>query len=91
MLALGILQEEKLKPGASNFGKLLMLGIPISAFIGGVGTPAGSLINIMGLHLLADLSGDTVPFLKCMAIGIPMVIILIPSLVCSLALLSTGD
>tara|TARA_B100001123_G_scaffold386087_1_gene460150 strand:- start:2293 stop:3708 length:1416 start_codon:yes stop_codon:yes gene_type:complete len=77
-LGLGILQQENLQPGSSNFGKALMLGITIAAFIGGVVTPAGSSINILGLILLADLGGGEVPFLKWMAIGIPMGVILIP-------------
>ena len=77
-LAIGILQREKLQPGASNFGKVLMLGITIAAFIGGIATPAGSSINIMGLVMLSDLGGGTVPFLKWMAIGIPMAGLLIP-------------
>lgn len=77
-LGLGILQQENLQPGSSNFGKALMLGITIAAFIGGIATPAGSSINIMGLVMLADLGGGEVPFLKWMAIGIPMVVILIP-------------
>ena len=77
-LALGIFQRESLQPGTSNFGKALMMGIPIAALIGGIGTPAGSSINIMGLVMLSDLEGGEVPFLKWMAIGIPMVILLIP-------------
>ena len=77
-LALGIFQRESLQPGTSNFGKALMVGIPIAALIGGIGTPAGSSINIMGLVMLSDLEGGEVPFLKWMAIGIPMVILLIP-------------
>ena len=77
-LALGIFQKENLQPGSSNFGKVLMMGISIAALIGGIGTPAGSSINIMGLVLLSDLGGGEVPFLKWMAIGVPMVILLIP-------------
>jgi sodium-dependent dicarboxylate transporter 2/3/5 len=77
-LALGVLQRENLQPGVSNFGKVLMLGITIAALIGGIATPAGSSINIMGLVMLSDLGGGTVPFLKWMAIGIPMVVLLIP-------------
>jgi|TARA_B110000495_G_scaffold199984_1_gene214374 sodium-dependent dicarboxylate transporter 2/3/5 len=77
-LAVGILQRENLKAGESNFGKVLMLGITIAALIGGIATPAGSSINIMGLVMLSDLGGGTVPFLKWMAIGVPMVVLLIP-------------
>ena len=77
-LALGVLRKEGLTPGESNLGKVLILGITIAALIGGAATPAGSSINIMGLVLLSDLGGGTVPFLKWMAIGVPMVLILIP-------------
>jgi len=77
-LALGVMRKEGLKPGESNFGKALMMGISIAALIGGIATPAGSSINIMGLVMLSDLGGGTVPFLKWMAIGVPMVLILIP-------------
>ncbi len=77
-LALGVLRKEGLKPGKSNFGKALMLGITFAALIGGIATPAGSSINIMGLVMLFDLGGGTVPFLKWMAIGVPMALILVP-------------
>mgnify|MGYP003327678819 CR=1 FL=1 len=77
-LAMGIFKRENLQPGSSNFGKVLMMGISIAALIGGIGTPAGSSINIMGLVMLSDLGGGEVPFLKWMAIGMPMVFLLIP-------------
>lgn len=77
-LALSLLRREKAKPLQSNFGKALMIGIPIAAFIGGVATPAGSSVNILGLQLLEQASGETVSFLEWMLIGIPMVVILTP-------------
>jgi sodium-dependent dicarboxylate transporter 2/3/5 len=77
-IALGILQKLNLKPGESSFGRALMLGIPIGALIGGVGTPAGSSINILGLIMIEQNGGERVPFLHWMAIGMPMVIILLP-------------
>lgn len=77
-LAIGILRKEGLEPGKSNFGKALMLGVTMAALIGGIATPAGSSINIMGLVMLSDLGGGSVPFLKWMGIGVPMVLILIP-------------
>ena len=55
-----------------------MIGIPIAALIGGVGTPAGSSINLLGLVMIEQAGGDRVPFLHWMAIGIPMVAILLP-------------
>jgi sodium-dependent dicarboxylate transporter 2/3/5 len=76
-IALGILDKLKLQPG-SQFGRVVMLGIPIAALIGGVGTPAGSSINLLGLTMIEQAGGERVPFLHWMAIGIPMVILLLP-------------
>lgn len=39
-IALGILRKLELPPGQSNFGKAIMIGIPVAALVGGVGTPA---------------------------------------------------
>ena len=52
-IALGIFRKLGIKPG-SNFGKAIMLGIPIGSLIGGVGTPAGSSINLLGLQTMAS-------------------------------------
>ncbi len=77
-IALGLFERMGLRPGESNFAKSVMMGIPIAAFIGGVGTPAGSSINILGLGFIEQYGKVTVPFLHWMAIGLPMVVILIP-------------
>jgi sodium-dependent dicarboxylate transporter 2/3/5 len=76
-VALGIFDKHNLRPG-SQFGKSLMIGIPFASLIGGVGTPAGSSINILGLTMIEQNGGPRIPFLHWMAIGIPMVIILLP-------------
>ena len=77
-IALGIFEKLKLPPG-SPFGKAVMMGIPIGALIGGVGTPAGSSINVLGLTMIEQNGGARIPFLHWMAIGIPMVIVLLPT------------
>ena len=77
-IAVGICDRLRLVPGESRFAKALMIGIPIAALIGGVGTPAGSSINILGLFFIEQNGGGRVPFLHWMAIGIPMVVILLP-------------
>jgi sodium-dependent dicarboxylate transporter 2/3/5 len=77
-IALGIFDRLKLRPGESRFAKALMLGIPVASLIGGVGTPAGSSINILGLFLIEQGSGVRVPFLLWTAIGLPMVAIMLP-------------
>ena len=76
-IALGIFQKMGIKPG-SNFGKAVMLGIPIGSLIGGVGTPAGSSINLLGLSIMEQNGVPRIPFLTWMVIGMPMVAILLP-------------
>jgi sodium-dependent dicarboxylate transporter 2/3/5 len=76
-IGLGIIDKMGLQPG-SRFAKALMVGIPIGALIGGVGTPAGSSINLLGLAQLEQFGGIQVRFLDWMLIGMPMVIILLP-------------
>ena len=78
-VAIGIFEKLKLEPGKSQFAKGLMLAIPIGALVGGVGTIAGSSINVLGLQIIEDNGGPTISFLEWMAIGIPMVIILLPT------------
>ncbi len=76
-IAVGILDKLGLRPG-SRFARAVMIGIPIAALIGGVGTPAGSSINLLGLTIIEQNGGARVPFLHWMAIGIPMVVVLLP-------------
>lgn len=77
-IAVGVLDKLNLQPG-SRFGRAVMIGIPIAALIGGIGTPAGSSINLLGLTMIEQNGGDRIPFLYWMAIGIPMVIVLLPT------------
>jgi sodium-dependent dicarboxylate transporter 2/3/5 len=77
-MALPLLARIRAVPGQSALGKGLMIGIPVAAFIGGVGTPAGSSINILGLFQIEQFGKVQVSFLQWMAIGIPMVVVLTP-------------
>lgn len=77
-MALPLLARVAPVPGNSQFAKALMIGIPFAAFIGGVGTPAGSSINILGLFQIQQFGKVEVSFLQWMTIGIPMVIVLTP-------------
>ena len=83
-MALPLLARVAPVPGASQFAKALMIGIPFAAFIGGVGTPAGSSINILGLFQIQQFGKVEVSFLQWMTIGIPMVIVLTPVAWCVL-------
>ena len=76
-IAVGILDKLELRPG-SQYGRVVMIGIPVAALIGGVGTPAGSSINLLGLTIIEQNGGARVPFLHWMAIGVPMVVFLLP-------------
>ena len=77
-VALGLFERLELKVGESRFAKAVMLGIPFGAMIGGIGTIAGSSINILGLQIIEANGGPTVSFLEWMAIGMPMVAIVLP-------------
>ena len=77
-VALGLFDKMGLVAGQSPFAKAVMIAIPIASLIGGVGTPAGSSVNILGLGFIEKFGGVRVPFLHWMAIGLPMVVVLIP-------------
>ncbi len=74
-LAMPILNNLNLTPGKSNFGKAIMIGIPIGSLTGGVATPAGSSINILAINLMAQ-GGVNVSFFQWMAIGLPVALIM---------------
>jgi sodium-dependent dicarboxylate transporter 2/3/5 len=76
-VALGVFAKAGIAPG-STFGKSVMMGIPIASLIGGVATPAGSAINILGLYFIEQYGKVHVPFLSWTAIGVPMVVLLLP-------------
>jgi solute carrier family 13 (sodium-dependent dicarboxylate transporter), member 2/3/5 len=76
-VAVPILERAGVRPG-SAFGRTVMMGIPIAAFIGGVATPAGSSVNILGIHFIQEYGGVQVPFLAWTALGIPMAVVLLP-------------
>jgi sodium-dependent dicarboxylate transporter 2/3/5 len=77
-VALGLFEKMGLVPGQSRFAKAVMIGIPIASLIGGIGTPAGSSVNVLGLSFIERYGQVRVPFVHWMAIGIPMVVVLVP-------------
>jgi hypothetical protein len=62
VVALGLFEKMRLVPGRSQFARGVMIGIPIASLIGGVGTPAGSSVNILGLNFLEQCGKVRVPF-----------------------------
>jgi sodium-dependent dicarboxylate transporter 2/3/5 len=77
-VALGLFERMGIEPGRSRFGTAVMIGIPIASLIGGVGTPAGSSVNVLGLSFIEKFGQVRVPFVHWMALGLPMVVILVP-------------
>lgn len=78
-IAYELLQKNSCEPGKSRFGMAMMIGIPVSAAIGGFGTPVGSGLNVLTLNTLSSVTDGavTVNFLQWTAIGLPMAIILL--------------
>jgi sodium-dependent dicarboxylate transporter 2/3/5 len=77
-LALGLFDKMQLPVGRSSFAKAVMIGIPVAALIGGVATPAGSSINILGIFFIQEYGDVTIRFLDWMIIGVPMVVVMLP-------------
>lgn len=77
-LGLSLIERLKLQRRQSNLARALMVGIPIAALIGGVGTPAGSSVNVLGIYFIEKYGHVRVSFLQWTAIGIPMVVALVP-------------
>lgn len=53
--------------------RVFMIGITLAAMIGGMSTPAGSSINLLVIDALEKSLGLTIPFVKWMGYGVPMV------------------
>lgn len=77
-IGLTLIENNNCEMGTSKFAKLLMIGIPFASLIGGVGTPAGSSLNVMTLGLLESTADITITFSQWATIGIPVVIVGIP-------------
>lgn len=81
---LAVARGEK-KPGTLD--AVCMLMIPFAATVGGLGTPVGTAPNLIGLSQLENLTGVRVPFLRWMALTLPLVL---GMLVCLAVLLTRG-
>ena len=70
-----LLEKNSCEPGKSNFGKALMLGIPVGAALGGIGTPAGSGMNAVTMSLLKSICGVEISFAQWSIVGVPVAIV----------------
>lgn len=59
-------------------GKMFMIAIPIASMLGGMMTPAGSSLNVLAISQLENLTGDTIPFVNWMLLGIPLCVVMLP-------------
>ena len=78
-LGVGVLKDAELKPLQSNFGRALMISCAYGPLIGGIGTPAGAASNLIALRYLEELAGLTVSFGHWMLLGVPAVLLMIPT------------
>ena len=71
-MAYGICKtQDESEFGAKNFGRCMMIGIPLGAGIGGCGTIAGSVNNATALEMLTSYDGSTIAFGPWALIMIP--------------------
>ncbi len=77
-IALMLLQATGCRPGESNYGRAVMIGLPLAAYIGGMGTPAGASTNVLALTVLENTAGIKITFSQWAMLGLPIVAILTP-------------
>ena len=59
------------------FATALLLATSFSASVGGLGTPVGTPPNLIGLGFLRREAGFELPFFSWMALGVPVVLVLL--------------
>jgi sodium-dependent dicarboxylate transporter 2/3/5 len=75
-VGLALCEKNKCVQGKSNFAKAVMMGITFSALIGGIGTPAGSSLNVQALGLLESSGGQPITFAKWATLGVPFALVM---------------
>ncbi|MDR2028629.1 MAG: anion permease [Treponema sp.] len=60
------------KPGETNLGRALMIGVPAGSVLGGFMTPAGGPTNIIAINFLNRYADVRITFLDWMILGIPL-------------------
>ena len=77
-IALSLLLQGGCQPTKSRFGTVLMLSIAYAASIGGIGTLIGTPPNVVLAGFAEILLHIDITFQRWLAIGLPLVIILLP-------------
>ncbi|MDJ0654814.1 MAG: SLC13 family permease [Xanthomonadales bacterium] len=60
--------------------RALLLGVAYAASVGGIGTPIGTPPNLIFMEVYGETTGNQPTFLEWMAMGLPVVVILVPVL-----------
>ena len=79
-IVLALCKKNNCDRGKSNFAKASIIGVIFGAMIGGNATPAGSSLNVLGLNLLKQSTGQSLSFSEWTMFGLPIVILMIPLL-----------
>lgn len=79
-ICLEIIKKNDCNVRGSNFAQSLLLGIGSGCFLGGMATPAGSAANPTSIQILQQATGIHISFMEWAAIGMPIVLVLIPCL-----------
>ena len=65
-------------PERKTFSCALLLAIAYSCSLGGLGTPIGTPTNLIAIGYVEDTTGMSISFVQWMAVGLPVVILLLP-------------
>lgn len=88
-IAVAVLTLAEERPGASEFGTALMLGIAYAASIGGVATLVGTPPNAIFAASASEFAGRSVGFAEWMAVGLPVSLVMLALAWATLCLLRT--
>jgi sodium-dependent dicarboxylate transporter 2/3/5 len=77
-LGVGLLRDADLRPGASQFGRALMIATAFGPLVGGIATPAGTAANLVAIGQLKQLANVDVSFARWMLYGVPASLLMIP-------------
>lgn len=67
--------------GSRDFAMAMMLIAAFGASVGGIGTPIGTPPNLIGIGMLARITGTRITFFQWMLLGVPLVLLLFGFLV----------
>lgn len=90
-ICLEIIKKNDCNVRGSNFAQSLLLGIGSGCFLGGMATPAGSAANPTSIQILEQATGLHISFMEWAAIGMPIVLLLIPCVWLSFVILMPSE